>query len=259
MDIRAYNRQAWNFQVQHKNQWTIPVDSEQIAAARQGRWSLLLTETKAVPRDWFPANLHGLKILCLASGGGQQGPILAAAGAVVTVFDNSPEQLAQDRLVAGREGLAIETIEGDMADLSTIDDETFDLVFHPVSNLFVPQVEPVWQETYRVLKPGGILLAGFMNPIWYIFDIDVMDNEKRLEVRYRIPYSDVADLPPERLQRYIEENVPLEYGHSLDALLGGQARAGFAITGFYEDIAPWSILSEYIPSYIATRAVKLIF
>jgi SAM-dependent methyltransferase len=256
MDIRAYNRQAWNYQVHHKNQWTIPVDRDQIAAARLGQWSLLLTETKAVPREWFPAKLNGLKILCLASGGGQQGPILAAAGAEVTVFDNSPEQLAQDRLVAEREGLAVETVEGDMADLSVFDDETFELVFHPVSNLFVPQVEPVWQEAYRVLKPEGSLLAGFMNPIWYIFDIDVMDNEKRLEVRFRIPYSDVADLPSERLQRYIDENVPLEYGHSLDSLLGGQLRAGFVITGFYEDITTWSILSQYIPSYIATRAVK---
>ena len=38
--------------------------------------------------------MKGLKVLCLASGGGQQGPILAAIGADVTVFDNSQGQLA---------------------------------------------------------------------------------------------------------------------------------------------------------------------
>ena len=81
-------------------------------------------------------------MLCLASGGGQQGPILAAAGANVTVFDNSPRQLAQDRLVADREGLAIETVLGDMADLSAFPDARFDLIVHPVSNVFVPDVRP---------------------------------------------------------------------------------------------------------------------
>ena len=109
-------------------------------------------------------------MLCLASGGGQQGPILAAAGANVTVFDNSPNQLAQDRLVADREGLTIETVLGDMADLSAFPDARFDLIFHPVSNVFAPDVRPVWKEAFRVLRPGGSLLAGFMNPVQYLFD-----------------------------------------------------------------------------------------
>jgi len=38
---------------------------------------------------------------CLASGGGQQGPVLAAAGAHVTVFDNSPRQLAASFVITG--------------------------------------------------------------------------------------------------------------------------------------------------------------
>jgi SAM-dependent methyltransferase len=256
IDIRAYNRAAWNHQVQHGNEWTIPVSPEQIAFARQGEWSLLLTPLEPVPRDWYPVDLHGVKTLCLASGGGQQGPILAAAGAQVTVFDNSPAQLAQDRLVADREGLAIQTIEGDMADLSVFQNDSFELIFHPVSNLFVPHLQPVWNEAYRVLKPGGVLLAGFMNPVWYIFDFDLMENEKKFEVRYRIPYADIEQLPGERVQKLIDEGVPLEFGHSLEDQIGGQVKAGFAITGFYEDLQPWSILSDHIPSYIATRGVK---
>ena len=40
-----------------------------------------------MPADWF-GDLAGAPVLCLASGGGQQGPLLAAAGARVTVFDN---------------------------------------------------------------------------------------------------------------------------------------------------------------------------
>ena len=102
MDIREYNRKAWNKEVERENEWTIPVSAEEVAEARAGRWRIVLTPTIPVPASWHP-ELAGADVLCLASGGGQQGPILAAAGANVTVFDNSPRQLAQDRFVAERD------------------------------------------------------------------------------------------------------------------------------------------------------------
>src|SRR5262249_2109595 len=117
MDILSYNRHAWDRKVAEGDRWTIPVGPEVIAAARRGAWQVVLTPTRPVPREWFPA-LASLEVLCLASGGGQQSPVLAAAGASVTVLDNSPMQLAQDRLVADRDGLTIQTVQGDMADLS---------------------------------------------------------------------------------------------------------------------------------------------
>ncbi|HOU42309.1 MAG TPA: SAM-dependent methyltransferase, partial [Promineifilum sp.] len=92
--ILAHNRIAWDKWAQDGDRWTLPVSPAEVAAARAGEWVIYLTEEKPTPRDWFPADLRGVDVLCLASGGGQQGPILAAAGANVTVFDNSPEQLA---------------------------------------------------------------------------------------------------------------------------------------------------------------------
>lgn len=254
-DVRGYNRQAWDREVQKGNPWTVPVSSEQVAAARRGEWSVVLTENKPVPRSWFPP-LEGLHILCLASGGGQQSPILAAAGGRVTVFDNSPAQLAQDRMVAERDGLQVETIEGDMADLSVFPDGRFDLVFHPVSNAFAQNVLPVWKEAFRVLRPGGVLLAGFMNPASYIFDFERMETEGRLEVCYAIPYSDVTSLPEDKLKRCLDAGWPLEYGHSLEDQIGGQLRAGFVLTDFYEDYQKDLPISKFIATYIATRAIK---
>jgi Methylase involved in ubiquinone/menaquinone biosynthesis len=96
--------------------------------------------------------------------------VLAAAGADVTVFDNSPRQLARDEEVAARDGLAIRTVLGDMRDLSAFADGSFDLVFNPVSNTFCPDLAPVWRECFRVLRPAGLLLTGFTNPDLYIFD-----------------------------------------------------------------------------------------
>lgn len=254
LNVRDYNRYAWNRQVDINNKFTIPVNPQTVAAARKGEFSVLLTETKPVPSEWFPP-FQGLNLLGLACGGGQQGPVFAALGANVTIFDNSPAQLERDRQVAAREGLNIRTVEGDMRDLSAFGDEAFDLVFHPVSNVFCPEVRPVWREAFRVLRHGGLLLSGFANPIYYMFGTHA-DEQKTLQVRYAIPYSDLNDMEPEELDICIEEGIPLEFGHSLSDLIAGQIDAGFVITGFYEDICPDSPLSQYHPAYIATRAVK---
>jgi len=259
LDIRSYNRTAWDHQVDTGDQWTVPVSPEEIAAAREGTWSIVLTPVKPIPNDWFPESLKGAKVLCLASGGGQQAPILAAAGADVTLVDNSPKQLGQDRLVAEREGLKIEIVEADMRDLSALQDESFDCIVHPCSNCFVPNVEPVWQESYRVLKPGGSLLSGFLQPAVFLFDADKSDRGE-LEVRHPLSYSDVESIGEEERSKYTDNRQPLCFSHTLETLLGGQIEAGFAITGFFEDVfAPESgdALSKYMSTFIATRASKL--
>jgi len=252
--LRAYNRDAWNRAVADGSEWTVPVSSAAIAAARRGHWQIILTPTKAVPRSWFPP-LAGIDLLGLAAGGGQQGPLLAAAGATVTIFDNSPQQLAQDRFVAEREGLSIATVEGDMADLSCFADGTFDLIVHPCANLFVPAVRPVWQECYRLLRPGGLLMAGFCNPINYIFDQKLAD-EGILEVRHQLPYSDLTSLTTEERQQYIDDEQPLEFSHTLNDQLGGQLDAGFVLSGFYEDRWADRALDVYMPTFLATLARK---
>jgi SAM-dependent methyltransferase len=249
-----YNRRAWDRQVERGNPWTKPVSTEQIAAARRGEWSLVLTPTIPVPAEWYPP-LVGADVLCLASGGGQQGPILAAAGARVTVLDNSPAQLAQDEMVAWRDHLELRTVLGDMRDLSAFPDESFDLIFHPVSNVFVPDVLPVWREAFRVLRHSGVLLAGFDNPVLYLFDADRLEHGE-LVVTHTLPYADVMDLSAEQRQKAEEEGLPYEWSHSLDEQIGGQLAAGFLLTGFYEDIDPTTALSKTLPTYIATRAMK---
>jgi len=256
MDIRSYNRDAWNREVEGgESRWTKPFDSETIAKARNGEFSIVLTENIPVPHRWFPP-LTGAEVLCLASGGGQQGPVLAALGANVTVFDNSPSQLKQDQLVAEREALVLQTVEGDAADLSMFANESFDLVFNPCSTVFMPDVRAVWKECSRVLRPGGILMTGSMNPIHYIFDLFKAD-EGVLEVAHAIPYSDLTSLSKEDLNEYVEKGLPVEFGHSITDLLGGQLDAGLVITDMYEDYMLDSPLHNYHPSYIATRAVKM--
>ena len=99
-------------------------------------------------------------------------------------------------------------------------------------------------------------MTGSMNPIHYIFDLYKMD-ENILEVRHAIPYSDMTSLSKEELDEYLEKGLPLEFGHSLTDLIGGQCSAGFAITDFYEDYMLESPVHNYHASYFATQAIKL--
>ena len=112
------NEHAWDKRAENNDQWSIPVSEEEIAEAKKGNWSIFVTPVKRVPRNWFPEEMKGKKILCLAGGGGQQGPVLAATGADVTVFDNSTGQLGKDQMAAKRDGLTIHTVQGNMQDLS---------------------------------------------------------------------------------------------------------------------------------------------
>jgi SAM-dependent methyltransferase len=255
--VRRHNRKIWDSLVDQGNRWTVPASSAELEAARRGDLSLLLTPTKPVPADWYPP-LAGLPTLCLATGGGQQAPLLAAAGAEVTTIDNSPKQLAQDRLVAERESLQVKTVEGDMADLSAFSDGQFGLIFHACSNCFSEVVLPVWREAFRVLRPGGVLLAGFNNPVRYA--IAEADQDKgHLELTRKIPWSDLTALSEDELKRTrYDANEPLEFGHSLEDQIGGQLNAGFLLTGMFED--RWTDvedpLSEIMDTFISTRAVK---
>lgn len=250
MNIAHYNQSAWDNYVDKKDKWTIPVSDKVLERAKKGNWQVVLTPQKKVPYSWFP-QLKGLKILGLASGGGQQGPVLASLGADVTIFDNSEKQLQQDRKVSARHNLDIKTIQGDMRDLSVFEDNSFDLIFNPCSVLFVDDLKKVWNECFRVLKPYGILMTGLMNPV--AFQID----EKGLQLKYRQPYSDLHSLPKEDLEDLKNKKEALCYGHSLTAQLGGQLNAGFVITHMFED--DWGgdeIIDQYFPSFLATRAIK---
>ncbi len=254
MDIFSYNREAWNNEVARGNCWTVPVTPDQVQTAREGSLHILLTPTKYVPAEWM-GEVCGKDVLCLASGGGQQGPLLAAAGARVTVFDQSPSQLAQDALVAKREGLEICLVEGNMQDLSCFDNACFDLIIHPVSNCFTPDVLSVWNEAYRVLRIGGRLLSGFNNPAIYLLDFDALENGQMV-ISHKLPYSDRDDMTQEELAKRMENKEPLEFSHTLTEQIGGQIAAGFLIAGFYEDADPEYTVAKYFPEFIATLALK---
>ena len=245
-DINSRTIDKW---VEDGWEWGKPIDHETYVKAKSGDWSVLLTPTKPVPKEWF-CEMKGAKVLGLASGGGQQMPIFAALGAECSILDYSQKQLESERMVSEREGYAIEIVRADMTKPLPFADESFDLIFHPVSNCYVREVLPIWQECYRVLKKGGILLAGLDNGINFLFE----ENDELL-VRNSLPYDPISD--PERYNKSIENGDGVQFSHTIEDQINGQLLAGFTLTAVYEDTNGFGKLHEMnIPSFWATRAVK---
>ncbi len=118
---------------------------------------------------------------------------------------------------------------------------------------------PIWREAYRVLRKGGALIAAFDNPIVHMVDEEEWERSRRIVVKHALPYSDVNTLSAAEKQRFLVEGIPMEFGHTLEAQIGGQCEAGFIITGLYEDgdrPEDRRPLTGFSPEYIVTRAVK---
>jgi len=258
IDLLTHNQAAWNRQAAQGCAWSAPVSAEEIANARAGNWSAARLTPGPLPAGWLE-QVRGRRILCLAAGGGQQAPILAAAGADVTVFDFSEGQLDQDRKVAAREGLDLRCVQGDMRDLSVFADASFDVIFHPISNLYIPDVRPVWRECARVLAPQGELLSSFWNPVVFVADRDpALTAQGVVRPNRRLPYSDLAHLSADELAAKRERGEALVFGHTLADQIGGQLDAGLVLTGFHEDWQPHPrfVVENVMPTFMATKAMK---
>ena len=147
-----------------------------------------------------------------------------------------------------------------MADLSLFEDESFDLIINPPSTMFVPDLEPVWLECCRALREGGTLMTGFMNPDEFVFDYEILDNEGALVVIYPLPYIEHETLTQDALEQRIHGKEMFHFSHSMEAQLGGLTKAGFCITGFYEDRRPeedGNPIRHYMPSYYVVRVQKM--
>lgn len=242
------NRRAWDRLAKHKDRLARP--------ARDQDFSDPLAAVDAM--GWLGGNIRGKRVLCLAAGGGRQGPIYAAAGAEVTVFDLSPVMLELDRAVSEERKLPLRTVEGSMDDLSAFSSQSFDIVIHPVSTCYVPDVRPVYMEVARVLIVGGLYISQHKQPTSLQCDVEL-----RAE-HYQVRHSayEKAPLAAEPKPSLIREEGTLEYVHRWEELIGAMCAAGFVIEALSEPlhakkdaaVGTFAHRSRYIPPYVRIKA-----
>ncbi len=252
-DYVAYNSQMWDAWNEERNPWTRPLTTEQFQRAKEGPIEIILTPMKTVPLSWFSG--AGRDVLGLASGGGQQGPVMAARGYRVAILDNAMRQLQSERMVAERERYPMLALQADMTQPFPFKDESFDLIIHPVANCYIEDLQPTWNECYRVLRHGGFMMAGWANPIIYMFDDGALENrDVPLVARHKLPYNGRKEVEK---GAELSQDTGYQFSHTWEAQIGGQLKAGFLLKDFYEDTEPDNHLGDYTSLYAASLAVKL--
>ncbi len=228
--------------------WMEPISHDDYVKAKNHKEIMTLTPLRKVPFDWY-GNCVGKKVLGLAAGGGQQMAIMSALGAECTLLDISDQQIESDLIVSEREGYEIKLIKGDMTERFPFDDETFDIVINPVSNHYIEEVEPVFREIYRVLKPGGVFLAGLDTGVYWAFNSDGNG------LAHRLPFNPLRD--DALKQELMDADMSLVFSHTLEEQIGGQLKAGFKLQELLEDTNEAGPFFDYnVPTFMLTKAVK---
>jgi SAM-dependent methyltransferase len=252
--IAQTNRERWNALARANVQYSQPfLDFTPEQAAQY------------VYRHGVIQDVRGKRVLCLASGGGQDSAAFGLLGAEVTVLDLSDVQLERDRQAAEHHGLQVTTLHGDMRDLSAFADHTFDVVWQVYSINFVPSVEPVFREVARVIKPGGIYFVQFHNPFIQSLDNDAWNGEayplKGLyldgeDMSHSFPHWDVEQ-PDGTTVRLAG---PHEFRHTLSTVLNTLVNSGFSLLGLWEwtrsdenpEPGSWAHFTQVAPPYLST-------
>jgi len=214
-----HNRRVWDDRVRDRRRFTRPASDQEFA-----------NPLKTVDGiGWLGGDVRGRKLLCLAAGGGRQGPLYAAAGADVTVVDISPEMLRLDREVAAERRLDLRTVEASMDELAMFSSGEFDVVVHPVSTCYLPDIEPVYREVARVTRGGGLYISQHKQPASLQAGVEASPRGYELVE----PYFRQGPLPQVSGSRLREEGT-LEYLHRWEQLIGLMCRSGFVIEDLIE-------------------------
>jgi SAM-dependent methyltransferase len=219
---------------------------------------------RLVDPDRALGDLTGRDVLCLAGGGGTQSAAFGLLGARVTVLDLDEGQLERDREAAVELGLDVRTEHGEMRDLSRFAEGAFDLVWHPYSVNFVPELDAVVAGVARVLRSGGIYVVMMANP--FAAGIGTKDWNGHGYV-LRLPYVDGAEYEFED-EEWVGADPdvppPREFRHTLGKVVGSISAAGLVLFRLDEETArpsagppgSWEHLKSVIPPWLSLWARK---
>jgi SAM-dependent methyltransferase len=254
-DIARYNIERWRRLVEANAVFTQPKLDLDAHTAR----------TMVDPENRL-GDLSGRQVLCLAAGGGQQSAAFALLGAQVTVFDLAEGQLARDQQTADHYGFSIQTVQGDMRDLSALPAATFDVVWQPYSLNFVPDPQVVFAQVARVLRQGGQYYFACANPFFFGMHQDDWNGEGYV---LRRPYIKGAELTSQDEDWVYNRGTkpadevpgPREYRHTLSTLINGLNAEDFVLQHMADsmDVYPdanmepgsWEHFTAYAPPWLA--------
>ena len=198
-------------------------------------------------------NLEGKRVLELGCGGGPVSVAMAKQGARVIALDESADQVAHARRLAEREETKVELRQGDLADLAFIRGDTIDVAISVYSLGAVTDLDRVFRQVHRVLKPEAPLVISIPHPAFRTVD----------------PAGD-----PPAVQRSYFDRSPISWVNGSDAgadhpqtiseLFTSLSRANFRVDTILEPepgragarSRHWTAAMRWIPATLIVRARK---
>lgn len=197
--------------------------------AAAGEWHQL--------RRWFP-NLEGKAMLDLGCGYGWHCAYAAQMGAKrVLGLDQSEKMLEEARMRNAHP--AISYVLGDLRHLEA-SGETFDFVLSNLALHYVEDLDSVFVQICRVLRPGGVFLLNIEHPVFTAgVNQDWVYDEAGKALHWPV---DDYFYPGKRMTCFLGRQVE-KYHHTLTQIFMGLVGAGFQVTAM-EEAMPEAALRE---------------
>jgi ubiquinone/menaquinone biosynthesis C-methylase UbiE len=190
-------------------------------------------------------NVDGKRILDLGCGAGHNAIALARQGAKVIAVDESSDQVADARAACERERVKVELHHAPLAELAFIRADTIDAVLSVWGLASVEDIDRVFRQVDRVLRPEHPLVLSVPHPAFTM--VEPGDHERRVQRSYWEPAT-------------IAGTIPRTIGQLFMAL----GRANFRVDTLLEPEPPatgrrsaaWHDHMRYVPATLLLRARK---
>jgi SAM-dependent methyltransferase len=199
-------------------------------------------------------DLKGKRVLELGCGGAQCSIAFAKQGGTAIGIDFSAEQLAFARRLCEREEVRVELRQGDLADLAFLRADSIDLAFSAYTFGYVEDLNRVFRQVHRVLKPNAPLVFSLPHPAY-----DMIDDQADPPLLIRRSYFDRSPID------YTWSGIPFtDYHHTFADLYMGLARASYRVDMVIEPepvgAGPhsqfWRDTFTFVPRTLIIRARK---
>lgn len=190
-------------------------------------------------------NVDGKRILDLGCGAGHNAIALARQGAKVIGVDESSDQVADARVAGERERVKIELHHAPLAELAFIRADTIDAVLSVWGLVPVDDIDRVFRQVDRVLRPEHPLVLSMPHPAFTM--VDTSDPERRIRRAYWEPAPTDGIIP-----------------RTISALFTSLGRANFRVDTVLEPqpasggprSAAWHDHMRHVPATVIIRARK---
>lgn len=197
--------------------------------------------------------VEGKRILDLGCGTGHNAIALARQGAKVIGVDESSDQVAAARAAADREGVKVELHHAPLAELAFLRADTIDAAMSAMGLAPIDDIDRVFRQVHRVLRPEQPLVLSFPHPAFALIDVD--DPERRITRSYWEPTPIPADGP----------DRPADIPRTISAIFTSLGRANFRVDTVLEPEPAkgdprgprWTEAMATLPATLIIRARKL--